>query len=225
MPSVKSKIASLPSDIREEVCRRLHNGQGGPQILPWLNTEAAVLRVLEDRWNNEAVTPQNLSDWRKNGYQDWLEKNERQNNLRVLTKWALREATDISAGRISDASVAMVAGSVLEMVQVAEDPVAAIEQIEAVSRMVSAREQVTLAKENAAIRKAANDLRQQEVDMSRERMEKQTVEAFLKWQNAPEARAIMESRKPKNVVAAQLRELFFGPLETEGDHAETEGAA
>ena len=37
-PTLVGKIARLPVEIREELNRRLENGQGGPEILPWLNS-------------------------------------------------------------------------------------------------------------------------------------------------------------------------------------------
>jgi hypothetical protein len=67
-----SKIARLPKDIREQLNRRLENGDIGRTILPWLNELPETKKILADLFAGNAVTHQNLSEWRRGGYQDWL---------------------------------------------------------------------------------------------------------------------------------------------------------
>jgi len=67
-----SKIARLPATIREQLNLRLHNGQFGRKILPWLNGLPETKEVLAENFDGHAITHQNLSEWRRSGYQDWL---------------------------------------------------------------------------------------------------------------------------------------------------------
>ena len=67
-----SKIARLPANIREELNTRLHNGQFGRKILPWLNNLPETKDVLAENFEGKSITHQNLSEWRSSGYQDWL---------------------------------------------------------------------------------------------------------------------------------------------------------
>ena len=67
-----SKIARLPAAIREQLNRRLHNGELGKTILAWLNELPETKKILGDIFAGKAVTHQNLSEWRRGGYQDWL---------------------------------------------------------------------------------------------------------------------------------------------------------
>ncbi|HWD93344.1 MAG TPA: hypothetical protein VG938_13460 [Verrucomicrobiae bacterium] len=72
-----SKIARLPSAIREQLNRRLHNGEIGRTILPWLNELPETKLVLAELFEAKPVTHQNLSEWRHSGYQDWLRVQQR----------------------------------------------------------------------------------------------------------------------------------------------------
>src|SRR5437868_4261034 len=80
------KIARLPSDVREELNRRLYNGALGPELLAWLNQLPAVKEVLARFFDDAPVNPQNLSDWRHGGYEDWLRHQERELRIQRITE-------------------------------------------------------------------------------------------------------------------------------------------
>jgi hypothetical protein len=67
-----SKIARLPAHIREELNRRLHDGELSRTIIPWVNELPETKKVMADLYRGKPVTHQNLSEWRHTGYQDWL---------------------------------------------------------------------------------------------------------------------------------------------------------
>jgi hypothetical protein len=48
------KIARLPEEIREELNRRLANGEPGRAVLPWLEGLPAVKQVMAG-WGGEAL--------------------------------------------------------------------------------------------------------------------------------------------------------------------------
>ena len=77
--SLNGKIARLPDAIREELNQRLFDGQGGPEILAWLNDLPAVKEILARHFGAEPIKQQNLSAWRLKGYQRW--RREKQNVL------------------------------------------------------------------------------------------------------------------------------------------------
>jgi hypothetical protein len=65
------KIARIPDGIREQLNYRLVNGEGGPTLLPWLNSLPEVQLVLAHYFGGQAINHQNLSAWRTGGYRDW----------------------------------------------------------------------------------------------------------------------------------------------------------
>jgi len=79
------KIARLPGALRHELNRRLHNGALGRELAPWLNALPEVQSVLATRFAGRPITEDNLSEWRRGGFQDWLLQEERRVRLRELS--------------------------------------------------------------------------------------------------------------------------------------------
>lgn len=65
------KIARLPQPIREQINRRLENGEEGKQIVQWLNTLPQVTAVLAADFGGQPINEPNLSHWKMGGYRDW----------------------------------------------------------------------------------------------------------------------------------------------------------
>jgi hypothetical protein len=70
------KIARLPHKIREQLNRRIRNGEPGPEILTWVNKQPAVKKVLAAHFGGTEINDRNLSAWRHGGYERWLTKQE-----------------------------------------------------------------------------------------------------------------------------------------------------
>jgi hypothetical protein len=81
------KIAKLPGEIREELNRRLENGEDGGQVLEWLNGLAEVQERLKADFDGAPVSKQNLSEWRQGGFREWQIRRE-----------LIGHASDLSAG-------------------------------------------------------------------------------------------------------------------------------
>ena len=95
------KIARLPRAIREQLNRRLQDGEKGIHLVAWLNSLPEVQEVLAHDFKGCAISEQNLSEWKQGGYQDWLARQETLACARELTGDAteLREA---AAGSLCD---------------------------------------------------------------------------------------------------------------------------
>ena len=117
------KIARLPRHIRDELNHRLDDGQPGGRILDWLNALPAV-QAAES--GGGPINAQNLSNWRKGGYQDWLKQQERRNLVRELTENAAELATDAGGVEIgnhfSAVLVAELAASARDALAIITDP-------------------------------------------------------------------------------------------------------
>src|ERR1700681_1204773 len=68
----RGKIGLLPAALRLEVNQRLLHEQPAEQLLEWLNSLPEVKAAIAPFYGNATVTPQNLSNWRGEGYREWL---------------------------------------------------------------------------------------------------------------------------------------------------------
>jgi hypothetical protein len=73
---VTGKIGRLPNDIRDQLNRRLLDGQSASDILPWLNELPPVTRILKAKFRGDPIKRQNLDTWRRTGYQLWLQQEQ-----------------------------------------------------------------------------------------------------------------------------------------------------
>jgi hypothetical protein len=69
--SRNGKIARLPGSIREQVNRRLENGENGRDVIAWLNANDEVKAVLARDFDGHEINDVNLCQWRQGGYRDW----------------------------------------------------------------------------------------------------------------------------------------------------------
>jgi len=80
------KIARLPHEVREELNERLLNGEEGQGLLDWLNGLPEVRAVLAEQFAGEAITAQNLSQYRQRGFRDWENQQEALAEARRLAR-------------------------------------------------------------------------------------------------------------------------------------------
>jgi len=89
------KIAQLPVAVRDELNRRLDDGESGPRLLAWLNALPVVQALLDSRsWR--PINPPNLTAWRQGGYRDWRADLE----ARALSGSVTPKAQDLSRSRV-----------------------------------------------------------------------------------------------------------------------------
>jgi hypothetical protein len=65
-------IANLPTSIRDELNYRISDGEEGIELVEWLNSKPEVAEVVNKLFDGTPISEQNLSEWRKRGYQKWL---------------------------------------------------------------------------------------------------------------------------------------------------------
>jgi len=68
----RGKIGRLPKAIQEQVNHRLEHGEQARPLVAWLNALPEVQSVLAAEFAGKPIREQNLSEWRKHGYQQWL---------------------------------------------------------------------------------------------------------------------------------------------------------
>ena len=196
--ALKGKIARLPGNIREEVCKRLHDGQSARKILPWLNALPEVKAILDSEFAGVAVSDQNLSVWRTTGYVDFLKKQERVQRTRELAKYAA-ELARANGASIAEGAQAIAAGKIMELLETVDEATAdeiekaGTEETETGTQKLSVDSLVSLAGALSNLRTSEqNDVRLQqnvkrlsqkdeEIALAWEKYQRETCELFLKW--------------------------------------------
>jgi len=86
------KIARLPRYLRDNLNRRLQDGEPGRNLVVWLNSLQAVQDVMEDFFNGMPISEQNLSEWKQGGFLEWQKHGESLEWVRQVTE----QANDLS---------------------------------------------------------------------------------------------------------------------------------
>ena len=97
----RGKIARLPQPIREQINRRLQNGDEGKQIAEWLNSLPEVRAVLDAEFDGQPVKEPNLSHWKLGGYRDWEAQQEALEAVRRFGADAA-EISQATGGQLAD---------------------------------------------------------------------------------------------------------------------------
>ncbi len=95
------KIARLSREIRDQLNRRLDNGESAVRLADWLNDLPEARDVLTKDFGGRDINEQNLSDWKAGGYRDWQVRQETLSQTRELAADA-RELTGATDGRLTD---------------------------------------------------------------------------------------------------------------------------
>jgi len=65
------KIARLPRAVRDQLNRRLQNGEQAKRLVEWLNNLPEVQAALAVEFHGRPIREQNISEWKKGGYREW----------------------------------------------------------------------------------------------------------------------------------------------------------
>jgi hypothetical protein len=90
------KVARLPKSLRDQLGRRIEDGEEGKELVKWLNGLPEVQEILEKQFGGRPVTEQNLSEWKQGGYLEWLHQEELLSLVSKLAEQSedLEEAAD-----------------------------------------------------------------------------------------------------------------------------------
>ena len=70
------KIASLPQAIREQINRRLQNGEAAKEIAEWVNTQSEVKALTAAEFEGAPIVEADAVSWKLGGYRHWEEQQE-----------------------------------------------------------------------------------------------------------------------------------------------------
>lgn len=66
----------MPKCTRDDLGRRIEDGEPGKEIVKWLNGLSGVQRVLREQFGGRPITEQNLSERKQTGHPEWLRHEE-----------------------------------------------------------------------------------------------------------------------------------------------------
>jgi hypothetical protein len=98
------KIARLPQPIREQINRRLLNGDEGKLIAEWLNTLPEVTGLMAAEFDGQPINETNLSNWKLGGYRDWEAQQEALEAVRRFGADAVELSQAAPAAQLSQAA-------------------------------------------------------------------------------------------------------------------------
>ncbi len=202
------KIARLPASLREEVNIRLLDGQPARTILAWLHSQPDALRVLDEYFAEEPITPQNLSEWKQGGYRDWLVRRDKVENMKVLSIHALKLA-EAAGSSVSEGAAAIAGGRILELLESSTN-----EELVGVSLALAKLRDADAKLITARVNKKKLGQKERELALAEARFQRQTAEQFIKWARTPEAQAILSSGESKPIQMKKLVQLMFGDRPT-----------
>ena len=204
----KGKIGKLPAAIRESLNQLLLNGASGPKVIAWLHTKADVLRVLDDE-KEEPITPQNLSEWRKGGYAEWLARRERVEEIKILSEYAAKLA-EAAGASVSDGAAAILGGKILAAAEKLAETPEGEESLVGLSVGLSKLRDADSKLLRARVAERNADQKDQQLALDQAKFERTTAQLFIKWAANPEAQQILGSNDTKAVQMDKLVQLFFG---------------
>ena len=210
----RGKIARLPARLREQVCRWLHDGEPAGVILPKLNEMPEVQAMLAQHFGGEAISPDNLSAWRRGQYQKWLAQREQVEMTKERARFSL-ELAKASGGNLSEGALAQLTGEIMELV----DEIGSLRRagaeinpklLAAINKSLVAARAKELDTQAHALRIRQLEQRDRELNLAEDKYRMQFAETFLKYYDDRKAREIMESKSTKEVKMDKLVELIFG---------------
>src|SRR5208337_3372429 len=99
--AARGKIARLPHQIREQLNVRMRNAEKAKPLLQWLNSLPEVQAVLAAQFGGVPILEQNLSQYRKRRYRDWLNQQEALVQVQPLVNQS-PESEPATLGKLSD---------------------------------------------------------------------------------------------------------------------------
>ena len=209
--SRKGKIARLPLAIREELNQRLLEGQSGGKILPWLNARPEVQAILAEDFEGLRVNDNNLSEWRRGGYAEWIARRERLDSTRELARFAA-DITKAGNGSLSDGAAAIASGKLLEVLEGLGEEKSTVEILDALTLALSRLR----AGDHDAAKLRLTTLRLDQtaelLALEQAKFQRATCDLFLKWREDERARNIADGPGTNDEKINQLGQAMFGEL-------------
>ncbi len=209
------KIARLPRELRDELNRRLQNGEPGGSLLAWLNALPAVVMVLAREFAGNPVSKQNLCEWRAGGFAEWQARQETLEQARELAADA-EEITQATNGRLTDHLATVLAVRYASVLQGWNGEVT--DEFRKKFRALRGLCQDIVELRRGDHSGARLKMEQERLEREREKTEAEVVAHFQHWLKTPEVRDLVcQNYVSPEERERRLREIFGLPPEPPAD--------
>jgi hypothetical protein len=177
----------VPKAIRDELNRRLQNGERARSLVAWLNSHPDVQPVIAAEFGGKPVREQNLSEWRNGGYQQFLQQQEVLEMARQLSADA-GELQPPGAPPLTDhIGVWLTARYLLAIRKQAEKNSDGEPDLQALREFC--QDFVALQRGNNSAERLK--IEQARVEREREKIEEELFAEFFQWGKKPEIRDLL----------------------------------
>ena len=215
------KIARLTRPIRDELNRRLQDGEPGVRLVAWLNGLPDTHRVLATDFGGRPINEQNLSEWKTSGYRDWLARQETLSQARELAADA-KELTAATDGKLTDHLATVLAARYAAALAGWNGEIT--EEFRRTLRLLHGLCQDIVELGRGVHSGARLTLEQERLEREREKTEEEVVEHFKHWVENPEVRDwVCQDWVSPEERERRLRAIL-GLEPKEPDEATTDGA-
>jgi hypothetical protein len=173
--ALASKIARLPEAIREQLNRRIRDGQAGAAILAWFNELPEVKKVLAEQFEGVPISHKNLSKWRHGGYERWLERQEPFAEVAALAGDA-EVFSRVSGDKLARGTAAIVAARILKLIRDTPPEKWTADELVKISHAVTALAQVEQNSVRLENEKTGMHLRNEMVTLQWDKHQRDVVE-------------------------------------------------
>lgn len=179
------KIASLPRELRDQLNRRLDDGEQGLRLVDWLNGLPEVHTVLGRDFGGRKINEQNLTEWKAGGYRNWQARQEALAQAREMAADA-DELTQVTKGKLTDHLAAVLAARYAALIAIWNGETT--DEFRSKLRML--RE---LCQDIVNLRRGDHSgarlfLEQERTDREREKTKEEIIEQFQQWAKNPTIR-------------------------------------
>ena len=200
------KIARLSRSVREELNRRLRDGEQGKQLVTWLNLQTEIQSMLAQEFGGHPISQQNLSEWKQGGYCEWLAHQDALERARNLAADA-GELT-VAAGALADhLAIVLTTRYAAALSQWDGNPNGTIAQnIRTLRALCQDIVELRRGDHSAARLK----VEQERLELERSKGEEHIQKRFEKWAQQPEVKnRICRSKLSPEEQARRLREILY----------------
>lgn len=122
------KIGRLPKGIRDELNRRLANGEYAKRLVVWLNGLEEVQAVLKADFEGKPINEQNMTGWKQGGYVEWKQTVEVAELAKELRDKPERITQALGGGQANDYLATLMSVQLAELSQMFLDRKLSVEE-------------------------------------------------------------------------------------------------